>query len=58
MTDTARSDPTGAQRGTGNRAHPGGLDLRTLALGALGVVHGDIFQLPNRVVELGLPIEL
>jgi KUP system potassium uptake protein len=48
MSDPARSDPTGAQRPIGNRAHrsPGRQELGALSLGALGVVYGDIGTSP------------
>jgi KUP system potassium uptake protein len=50
MTDTApataRSEATGAQRAMGPHAPPGRHELRALALGALGVVYGDIGTSP------------
>jgi KUP system potassium uptake protein len=46
MTDPARSDATGAHRATGNHAHQGRRELRVLALGAIGVVYGDIGTSP------------
>jgi KUP system potassium uptake protein len=48
MSDSARSDATSARRPTGKRAHDPAnrQDLRALALGALGVVYGDIGTSP------------
>ena len=49
MSDPARSDATGAQRAPGNHArhgHDGRQEIRALALGALGVVYGDIGTSP------------
>src|ERR1044071_4625844 len=48
MTDTAtaRSEATGAHPATGPHGHPGRHELRALALGALGVVYGDIGTSP------------
>jgi KUP system potassium uptake protein len=49
MSDPARSDATGAQRAPGNHArhgHHGRPEIRALALGALGVVYGDIGTSP------------
>jgi KUP system potassium uptake protein len=48
MSEPARSDATGAQRSTGNRANrsPGRQELTALSLGALGVVYGDIGTSP------------
>jgi KUP system potassium uptake protein len=46
MSDPARSDATGTQRATGSHAHHGRQELRALALGAIGVVYGDIGTSP------------
>ncbi len=48
MSDSARSDATSARRTLGKRTHESGHrpDLRALALGALGVVYGDIGTSP------------
>jgi KUP system potassium uptake protein len=45
-TATARSEGTGAQHATAPHAQPGRNELRALALGALGVVYGDIGTSP------------
>ncbi|HEY0482517.1 MAG TPA: hypothetical protein VGD37_33580 [Kofleriaceae bacterium] len=52
MSDPARSDATGARRANGNHAHRGRRELRALALGAIGVVYGDIGTSPLGVVSL------
>jgi KUP system potassium uptake protein len=46
MSDPARSDATGARRANGNQADRGRRELRALALGAIGVVYGDIGTSP------------
>ncbi|HMG56389.1 MAG TPA: KUP/HAK/KT family potassium transporter, partial [Kofleriaceae bacterium] len=46
MTDTARTESTGAQRAHASNGAHGGQELRTLALGAIGVVYGDIGTSP------------
>jgi KUP system potassium uptake protein len=44
MTETARTEATGTQRAVGS--HAGHQELRVLALGAIGVVYGDIGTSP------------
>jgi KUP system potassium uptake protein len=46
MSDPARSDVSGAQPATGGHAHHGRQEIGALALGAIGVVYGDIGTSP------------